>query len=127
MKVWISDADNKTVTKLEFSSEQEGDSAIACLEGELPEGLSLQDLSTLGIVNYKSGNRGKPIPEICPVEPSENLDYIRALTEALPPGYHVSKVESPVIDELREQKALLFFQEIEALGVDSGGSTAPDL
>lgn len=115
MRVWISDTENELVTILELIPGPQEEPEIFYVEGELPDGLTLQDLFALGVVDYRSGKRGKPVPTISTVEPSENLEFIRALTEALPPGYHVSKVESEVIDKLREEKAEKFFEEIETL------------
>lgn len=116
MKVWISDSDSEVVTCLQLSTPGEaGDMEIVCLEGELPSGLTVQDLSRLGIVTYEPDSRGRPIPKVSPIEPSENLDYVRALIEAMPPGYFVSKVESEKIDELRREKAERFHREIEFL------------
>jgi hypothetical protein len=121
MKVWISDSLNRTTTVLKIESCNDlPNSKFVCLEGELPEGIALQDLSGLGTVSYTAGNRGRPIPKICRVEPSENLDYVQALIEAMPPGYYVSRVESDKIDQLREEKARLFFQEIEHMSDLSG-------
>ena len=116
MKVWISDKASEVVTCLELEiSDSEKRSSVVCLEGELPDGLTLQDLNQLGIVTYEPDNRGRPVPRVSPIEPSENLEYLRALIEAMPPGYFVSKVESPVIDELRKQKAEKFQKEIELI------------
>lgn len=118
MKVWISDSDSAIVTCLLVSHQAEGDVEITCLEGELPCGLTVQDLSCLGIVTYEPDSRGRPIPKVCPIEPSENLDYLRALIEAMPPGYFVSKVESAKIDELRREKAERFERELERFDVE---------
>ena len=93
---------------------------ITCLEGELPKGLTVQDLAPLGIVTYEPDSRGRPIPKVCPIEPSENLDYLRALIEAMPPGFFVSKVESEKIDALRQEKADRFQREIECLESEEG-------
>lgn len=119
MKVWISDSESVVVTCLLVSNQQEeGSVEITCLEGELPCGLTVQDLGKLGIVTYEPDSRGRPIPKVCPIEPSENLDYLRALIEAMPPGYFVSKVESAKIDELRREKAERFEKELENLEGD---------
>lgn len=115
MKVWISDKASEVVTCLGLEKDGSGDLEIVCLEGELPRGLTVQDLGHLGIVTYKPDSRGRPIPKVCPIEPSENLDYLRALIEAMPPGYFVSKVESEKIDELRQEKADKFQAEMELL------------
>ena len=116
MKVWISDSESAVVTCLKLESEEGSQQfEVTCLEGELPTGLTLQDLSCLGIVTYEPDNRGRPIPKVCPIEPSENLDYLRALIEAMPPGYFVSKVESKKIDALRQEKAERFHREIELI------------
>lgn len=114
MKVWISDSASEVVTCLQLASKA-GEVEIVCLEGELPAGLTVQDLGSLGIVTYQPGSRGRPIPKVCPIEPSENLEYVRALIEAMPPGYFVSKVESDKIDQLRREKAEKFQLELEEI------------
>ena len=116
MKVWISDKASEVVTCLELEKHDSGNHTVmVCLEGELPDGLTLQDLNQLGIVTYEPDSRGRPVPKVSPIEPSENLEYLRALIEAMPPGYFVSKVESPIIDRLRKQKAEKFQKEIELI------------
>lgn len=124
MKVWISDNSNKIKAVLELEPGCDQCPKLVCLEGDLPDGLVLQDLTRLGTVSYVVGARGRPVPRICRVEPSENLEYVRALVEAMPPGYYVSKVESEKIEELRQEKALLFFEEFERMA-DSGGRGDP--
>ena len=119
MKVWISDSASEVVTCLKLETANgEGHPEIVCLEGELPSGLTVQDLSQLGIVTYEPDSRGRPIPRVCPVEPCENLEYLRALIEAMPPGYFISKVESETIDELRLEKAEKFRRELEKIEVE---------
>ena len=118
MKVWISDAQSEVVTCLALQETESGQSEVICLEGAMPAGLTLADLTGLGIVIYEPDTRGRPIPKVCPITPSENLDYLRALIEAMPPGYFVSKVESEVIDQLREQKILRFQEELERIEVE---------
>lgn len=86
---------------------------ISCLEGELPSGLTLADLSSLGIVRYEPGVRGRPIPKVIPIRPSEDLDYLQALIDAMPPGYFISKVESQKIDALREARVVRFEEELK--------------
>jgi hypothetical protein len=115
MKVWISDSESVVVTCLKLEPCSEGNLDIVCLEGDLPSGLTVQDLGQLGIVTYEPDNRGRPIPKVWPIEPSENLDYLRALIEAMPPGYFVSKVESEKIDQLRQEKADKFQRELEKI------------
>jgi hypothetical protein len=117
MKVWISDSQSSVVTCLALE-EREGDCEIVCLEGEMPAGLTIADLMGLGIVTYVPDTRGRPIPKVCPITPSENLDYLRALIEAMPPGFFVSKVESEKIDQLREEKVERFHQELERIDDD---------
>lgn len=119
MKVWISDNKSVVVTCLELDSGNDGQVEIVCLEGELPDGLTVQDLTQLGIVTYETGHRGRPIPKVCPIEPSEDLEYVRALIEAMPPGFFVSRVESDKIDEQRAEKAELFQREIEKIEADT--------
>lgn len=119
MKVWISASNSEVVTCLLLTNhEGGGDPEIICLEGELPSGLTVQDLAKLGIVTYEPDSRGRPIPKVCPIEPSENLEYLRALIEAMPPGYFVSKVESDKIDALRKEKAEAFEKVMEGLEDD---------
>ncbi len=113
MKVWISDAKSTVVTCLALQENESGENEVICLDGEMPAGLTLADLMGLGIVIYEPDTRGRPIPRVCPITPSENLDYLRALIEAMPPGFFISKVESEKIDELREQKMLRFQEELE--------------
>jgi hypothetical protein len=120
LKVWISDSTSEIVTCLGLHSAESGQMEIVCWEGGLPDGLTVQDLTSLGIVTYETGNRGRPIPKVCPIEPSENLEYVRALIEAMPPGYFVSKVESAKIDELRKEKAEKFQAEIEKFQTEEG-------
>lgn len=118
MKVWISDSDSTVVTCLALEERGVGDCEILCLEGEMPDGLTIADLQGLGIVRYEPDQRGRPIPKVCPITPSENLDYLRALIEAMPPGFFVSKVESEKIDQLREAKVERFQQELERVEED---------
>lgn len=112
MKVWISDKQSEVVTCLALEESDDG-SHLVCVEGTLPDGLTPQDLDDLGIVTYEPDGRGRPIPKICHIEPSENLDYLRALIEAMPPGFFVSKVESDKIDQMREEKVERFTLELE--------------
>lgn len=113
MKVWISDKKSEVVTCLCLEEADDGCSHLVCVEGALPDGLTPQDLDDLGIVVYEPDGRGRPIPKVCHIEPSEGLDYLRALIEAMPPGYFVSKVESEKIDKLREAKVERFTLELE--------------
>lgn len=119
MKVWISDAESTVVTCLALTDDGTGTCEVVCLEGEMPAGLTIQDLTGLGIVVYEPDTRGRPIPKVCPITPSENLDYLRALIEAMPPGFFVSKVESEKIDQLREQKVQRFERELERIDEES--------
>lgn len=115
MKVWISDSDSTVVTCLALEEREPGACEIFCVEGEMPDGLTVADLMGLGIVIYEPDTRGRPIPKVCPITPSENLDYLRALIEAMPPGFFVSKVESEKIDQMREEKVVRFQQELERI------------
>lgn len=115
MKVWISDAQSSIVTCLALEEREAGDCEIICLEGEMPAGLTIADLMGLGIVKYEPDTRGRPIPKVCPITPSENLEYLRALIEAMPPGFFVSKVESEKIDQMRAEKVERFEQELERI------------
>ena len=108
MKVWISDNDNQIYTVLEITEEPQ----VLCLEGQLPEGLALQDFLKLALVNYEAGARGRPVPRLCQVSAEESLDYVRALQHAMPPGYHVCKVESEEIERQRRERAALFEEEL---------------
>lgn len=127
MKVWISDSQSQIVTCLALLEKADGECEITCLEGEMPDGLTVADLMGLGIVKYEPDGRGRPIPRVCPITPSENLDYLRALIEAMPPGYFISRVESPKIDQLREEKVERFHQELESLGTEEGDGSAAEL
>lgn len=113
MKVWISDRQSEVVTCLALEQSQDGNARLVCLEGELPAGLAPQDLDKLGMVVYEPDGRGRPVPRVCHITPSENLEYLRALIEAMPPGYFVSRVESDKIDQLREEKVERFQLELE--------------
>lgn len=118
MKVWISDDKDNEIACLQLEQSSCGGYQVKCVEGELPQGLTTADLLELGIVKYESGAKGRPIPKVCPITPSEGLDYLRALIEAMPPGFFVSKVESKKIDLLREAKIKRFHQEFEDLDKD---------
>lgn len=118
MKVWISDRSSEVVTCLALQQTDAEQCEIVCVEGELPDGLTVADLMGLGIVVYEPDTRGRPIPKVFPISPSENLDYLRALIEAMPPGFFVSRVESDKIDQLREEKVERFQRELERVQVD---------
>lgn len=120
MKVWISDAQSAIVTCLALEEKGVGDCEIVCLEGEMPAGLTIADLMGLGIVKYEPDTRGRPIPKVCPITPSENLEYLRALIEAMPPGFFVSKVESEKIDQMRAEKVERFEKELERINSEDG-------
>lgn len=119
MKIWIADNSSKIVVCLQYNRKTCGETEIVCLEGELPEGLIVQDLTQLGIVVYEPGARGRPVPRVCPIEPSEDLEYVRALNEAMPPGFYVARVESEKIEQQQKEKAKKFEQELELLADDA--------
>lgn len=118
MRVWISDSVNEITTVLDIESDVP-EPKIVRVSGDLPDGLALCDLSRLGIVTYEVGSRGRPVPRVQVVEPAENLDYVRALVEAMPPGYHVCRVESEKLDELRAEQESRFRAEMERLAEEA--------
>ncbi len=109
MRVFISDSANIQVALVRV---QEGQVHV---QGAFPGDLTPEDLSRLGFVHYETDERGEIVTRVREVPPAESLDYIRALQDALPPGYHISQVESARIDEERRQKRRRFEEELARL------------
>lgn len=86
------------------------------VEGAFPGGLTADDLSELGFVYYETDDRGDIVSRVREVPPSETLAYVRALQDALPPGFHISHVDSAVIEAERQQKRRRFEEEIARIG-----------
>lgn len=85
------------------------------VEGEFPGGLTCQDLESLGFVYYETDNRGELVARLKEVPPSNSLDYLRALLDALPPGYHIGQVRSRAIEKERRVRRERFEAEISLL------------
>lgn len=86
------------------------------LDGVFPGGLTPEDLAELGFVYYETDERGDIVSRVREVPPSETLAYVRALQDALPPGFHISHVDSEVIEAERRQKRRRFEEEIARIG-----------
>lgn len=84
-------------------------------EGDLPAGLTPADLERLGFIYYETNEKGEFVARVQEVKPSESLDYLRALIDSLPPGYHLSQVQSEKIESERRQKRKRFEAELEQL------------
>jgi hypothetical protein len=84
-------------------------------EGVLPDNLRLDDLRKLGFVYYENDARGVPLARVKEVAPSDTVEYLRALNEALPPGYYLAWVKSERIDHEREQHREAFERELAML------------
>ncbi len=109
MRVTISDTAN---TRVAVVSIQEGQVRI---QGSFPGDLTPEDLAGLGFVHYETDERGEIVTRVREVPPAESLDYIRALQDALPPGYHISQVESARIDQERLERRRRFEEELAHL------------
>ncbi len=92
--------------------DQEG---VPRIEGDLPGGLTPEDLKELGFVYYETSPKGDLVARVQEVAPEESLAYLRALLDSLPPGYHISQVESERIEQEREQKRELFERELSLM------------
>lgn len=110
MRIIISDSRNVAVATLLVSS---GDVQV---EGSFPGGLERQDLMGLGFVYYETDSRGDIASRVREVPPTESLAYVRAVQDALPPGFHVSHVESEQIEDERRQKRRRFEEELARIG-----------
>ena len=90
-------------------------SGKVCHEGDLPDGLTTEDLESLGFVYYETDERGKSVPRVRGVKASESLDYLRALNDSLPPGYHLAEVQSDKIEHQRMLKRARFEAELQLM------------
>jgi hypothetical protein len=112
MRVFISDSANTRVAQVFVEGGQ------VHIQGSFPGDLTPEDLGRLGFVHYETDERGEIVTRVREVRPTESLDYVRALQDALPPGYHISQVESARIDEERRQKRRRFEEELARLEAD---------
>lgn len=110
MRIILSDSRNTQVAVLTVKDGQ------VQVEGAFPGGLTPQDLGELGFVYYETDDRGDIVSRVREVPPSECLAYLRAVQDALPPGFHISHVESDVIEAERHQKRRRFEEEIARIG-----------
>jgi len=106
MRIVICDSGNTEVARL---SVQGGAVAV---EGVFPGGLTCEDLARLGFVYYQTDERGDIVSRVREVRPDESLDYVRAVQDALPPGFHISRVVSARIEEERRRKRQRFEEEL---------------
>lgn len=118
MVVSICDRRGECVAELRIA-----DGAVQ-LRGELPGGLAPEDLERLGFVYYETNERGKFVPRVQEVEAGETLDYLRALIDSLPPGYHLAQVQSEKIEHERRLRRARFEAELDALAGDGAGGSA---
>lgn len=109
MVVSISDSRNQEVAKVVVESGQ------VRVEGEFPGGLTEADLRALGFVHYETDERGELLTRVKEVAPDESLEYVRALFDALPPGFHISNVSSEKVKAERLAKRERFEREISML------------
>lgn len=110
MRIIISDSRNSKVATVRIAG------GVVQVEGSFPGGLTSQDLAELGFVYYETDERGDIVSRVREVAPAETLDYVRALQDALPPGFHVSNVESEQIEDERRQKRRRFEEELARIG-----------
>ncbi|MGE0491690.1 MAG: hypothetical protein AB7S38_20930 [Vulcanimicrobiota bacterium] len=108
MVVCICDAQECCVARL-FVEE---DGKRLRVEGDFPGGLTPQDLAELGFVYYETNTHGELVARVKEVAPADSLDYLRALLDALPPGYHINQVESKRIERERQQRRARFEEEL---------------
>ncbi len=106
MRIIICDSGNTEVAVLRVSG------GAVRLEGSFPGGLTTEDLGSLGFVYYETDERGEIVSRVREVRPTDSLDYVRAVQDALPPGFHISRVESARIEEERRQKRRRFEEEL---------------
>lgn len=106
MVVSISDSHSQEVAKVVVESGQ------VRVEGEFPGGLTQADLCALGFVHYETDERGELLTRVKEVPPGETLEYVRALFDALPPGYHISNVSSDKVKAERLAKRERFEAEL---------------
>lgn len=109
MIIDIADTDDHVVVRLKVAEGK------VSLEGEFPGGLTESDLSQLGFIYYEMDPRGEMVARVQDVPVEHSLRYLRALLDALPPGYHIAQVQSENIRREREQKRARFEQELSWL------------
>jgi hypothetical protein len=84
-------------------------------EGKLPDNLTLDDLKKLGFIYYETDARGHSVSKVKEVAACDSMEYLRALTDALPPGYFLTKVSSPRIAEEQRIHREAFERELNML------------
>ncbi|HXE73804.1 MAG TPA: hypothetical protein VNO81_14165 [Candidatus Nitrosotenuis sp.] len=100
MRVVICNSQSQPVAWLEV-----GPGRVEVVRGTFPGGLSSSDLENLGFVYYETDERGEVVTRVREVSPGESLEYLRALMDALPPGYHIARVDSEIIEnQLRARR-----------------------
>ena len=112
MVVSIADTQGHEVARLTLTEQE------IQVDGRLPGGLTEGDLRSLGFVYYETDARGELVPRVREVPMSNSLDYLRALMDSLPPGYHLAQVDSENIERQRLDKRLRFEQELEMLDAE---------
>lgn len=113
MRIYICDSRNTEVAVLVV---KDGEVEV---EGAFPGGLTATDLEELGFVYYETDDRGEIVTRVREVPPSECLAYVRAVLDALPPGFHIANVESEVIEAERHRKRKNFEEELQRIGEES--------
>ena len=108
-EVYIANSRGEVVVTLAF-----GDGQLRCT-GQLPGNLTVADLKKLGFVYYENDARGQSIARVKEVPLSEGLDYLRALNDALPPGYFLARVCSERIDAEQQLHREAFERELAML------------
>lgn len=109
MTVCICDSEEHCVARLILRGQK------LVVEGEFPGGLTAEDLETLGFVYYETSQRGELVARVQEVPLSNSLDYLRALIDALPPGYHISQVDSDTIAAERQERRKRFEAEMSLM------------
>lgn len=112
MRIRICDNRNVEVASLRL------DDGRVTLEGSFPGGLTPQDLERLGFVYYETDGRGEISARVREVAPGETLEYVRAVLDALPPGFHISHVESASIETQRQARRARFEEELQRITED---------
>ena len=107
MRIVICDSENTQVALLVVSPSGE-----VQVDGAFPGGLTAEDLGHLGFVYYEMDERGEIVTRVRETPPADSLEYVRAVQDALPPGFHVSQVESGRIEAERREKRLRFEEEL---------------
>lgn len=117
MVLEIADRDHRVVSTVTVTPAGE-----VSIEGSFPGGLTSADLRNLAYVYYEMDERGEIVTRLREVPPSETLDYVRAVLDALPPGYYIDRVESEAIERERRLKRKRFEEELTRLEEDEPGS-----